>query len=113
MAMKIFKHRALWGMLLTFSALPALSSTLEGLPGTLFAPSAQPLGHLTLSVGVGAYGHDDASMIRNRRFLFEDKAKPGFLDTSEIQDLQSGTLRLDAAMGFGKYVDLGLTFPYH
>ena len=33
----------------------AAAYTLEGLPGTLFSPSAQPLNHLGLVISAGAY----------------------------------------------------------
>ncbi|MDB5050654.1 MAG: hypothetical protein JWO30_3725 [Fibrobacteres bacterium] len=107
--MKMVKSLALLATLLVSSACPY---TLEGMPGTLFSPSAQPLGHLELVVSAGAYGHQDESMIRNNRFLFhENGAGPGVLDTFEIQDLQSASMRLSLAMGFGGHFDVGLSAP--
>ncbi len=88
----------LTGLLL---AAGASANTLDGLPGTLFSPSAQPLGHMGLAVSAGISGHQDGSMI-----------KVGDPDTALVQDLQSGMVRLNVALGLGKYVDLGLTVPY-
>ncbi len=88
------------------------SATLEGLPGTLFSPSAQSLGHLSISGSVGAYGHQDGSMVKDHLFLFHHTGFAGDADTAQIQDFQSGTVRLNLAIGLGRFFDLGLTVPY-
>ena len=64
------------------------SATLEGLPGTLFSPSAQTLGHLWLSGSAGAYGHQDGDMVKNHIFLFQETGGAGDPDTAQIQDFQ-------------------------
>lgn len=93
-------------------AADASANTLDGLPGTLFSPSAQPLGHMGLAVSASAYGHQDGSMIKDGRFFFHETGKAGDPDTSLVQDLQSGSIHMNVALGLGKYVDLGLTVPY-
>lgn len=102
-------------VLLSFlAAVSASAFTLEGgMPGTLFAPSAQTLGHLDLVVSASAYGHQDASMIRDRLFLLDTPANLVTLDSAEIQDLQSASFRLNLAMGLGEHFDFGLSFPIH
>ncbi|MDB5102463.1 MAG: OmpA family protein [Fibrobacteres bacterium] len=92
---------------------PLTAYTLEGLPGTLFSPSAQPLNHLGMVVSASAYGHQDESMIRDNRFLFYKSGTVSDPDTFEIQDLQSAGVRLNLAMGFGGYFDLGVSVPVY
>jgi outer membrane protein OmpA-like peptidoglycan-associated protein len=89
---------------------PASSFTFEGLPGTPLTPSATPLGHLGLMVGLSALGHSDESMVLSDRFLH---TLDGVTDTADIKDLESGTLRLNVAMGLGRHLDLGLSIPFH
>ena len=89
----------------------ALPYTLEGMPGTLFSPSAQPLGHLKLVVSAGAYGHQDASVIRDGLFRQYPSATSTDFDSNLVQDLQSATLRLNASLGLGSRFSLGLSIP--
>jgi outer membrane protein OmpA-like peptidoglycan-associated protein len=107
--MKMVKCIALSALAL---ASAAGSHTLEGMTGTLFQPSAQPLNHLGLAVSASAYGHQDESMIRYNTFLVFDRDKNAY-DTAQIQDLQSAGLRLNLAMGFGSHFDLGLSIPMY
>ncbi len=114
MRMKKVKASAarLISVLAALCAISASAYTLEGMPGTLFSPSAQPLEHLGLVVSLGAYGHQDESMIQYNRFLFfSDTASVADPDTFQIQDLQSVSARLNLAMGFGGHFDAGLTAP--
>ncbi|MEO6097283.1 MAG: OmpA family protein [Fibrobacteria bacterium] len=94
-------------------AASAAAYTLEGLPGTLFSPSAQPLPHLGLVVSAGLLGHQDESMIQHNRFLF--RKTDGFADpdTFQIQDLQSASVRLNLAMGFAGHFDIGVSAPLY
>lgn len=85
--------------------------TLEGMPGTLYSPSAQPLKHLEMVLSAGAYGHQDASMIKDNNFLFYQNSFDGY-DTAQVQDLQSAAVRLNLAMGFGRHFDLGISVPF-
>ena len=98
--------------LLFASLLPVatIAFTVDGLPGTLFSPSAQPLGHLGLAVSASAYGHQDASMVRQNLFLLREYA--GALDSNQVQDLQSAMVRMNVALGLGRHVDAGLSVPY-
>ncbi len=107
---RIFRFLA--GGLAATAIIPAFAATLEGLPGTLFSPSAQAMGHTNLSVSLGAYGHQDAGTLYNQDFFRHQNGIGGNPDTLSIQDLQSGVLRLNLALGLGKYVDVGLTVPY-
>ena len=91
---------------------PTSASTLEGFSGTLFSPSAQSLGHLGLAVSVSASGHQDESMIRDNRFYFHQTGKAGDPDTAQVQDIQSGAVRLNLGFGVGPYADFGLSVPY-
>ena len=110
MCMKMVKSLALAAIL----AASAFSYTLEGMPGTLFSPSAQPLGHLGLVISAGGYGHQDESMIKNNLFLIHPSGSAeGVYDSAYIQDLQSASLRLNAALGLGNHVDLGISAPVY
>jgi len=93
-------------------SLSAWSHTLEGLPGTPLTPTAQPIGHLGLMVGISAFGHADESMVENGRFL-RNNFVTGREDTNEVKDLESGTLRANVAMGVGSHFDLALSLPFH
>lgn len=88
----------------------ARAATFEGLPGEIFIPSARPLGHLGLTVTAGAYGHQDASMVRDNLFL--KRVDTGALDSNQVQDLQSAEFRLGIALGLGKHFDLGVSVPF-
>ncbi len=105
--MKMVKSLALWAALLVSGARPY---TLDGMSGTIFQPSAQPLNHLGLIISASAYGHQDESMIRDNTFLIFDKDKNAY-DTSQIQDLQSAGARFNVAMGIGRHFDLGISAP--
>lgn len=100
-------------LLLPLLAASPRSATLESLPGLPFTPSAQPLGRLGLNVGLGAYGHADARLVENRSFLFDSTGIRGEEDTSVIQDLQSGTLRMNVVLGVARYLELGISVPLH
>src|SRR5690606_9705133 len=97
------------------AALATLSAafTLEGLPGLPFSPSASPLGHMRLVLSAGISGPQQAPMVRNGIFEIPAQADPAKFDSASIQDLQSATLRLNAALGIGPHFDLGLSIPYH
>jgi outer membrane protein OmpA-like peptidoglycan-associated protein len=98
-------------LLFTLAAFAAPRAvTLEGLPGELFAPSAQPLGHLGLIVSASASGHEDASMIRHNLFLEQETG--GALDSNQVQDLQSAMVRLNFALGLGHHADVGVSVPF-
>jgi len=88
----------------------ACAATLEGLPGELFIPSARPLGHLALYVSASATGHEDESMVRDNIFL--KQLYTGFLDSNQVQDMQSAAIRLNFALGIGSHFDVGLSIPY-
>jgi outer membrane protein OmpA-like peptidoglycan-associated protein len=88
----------------------AAAYTLEGLPGTLFSPSAQPLPHLGLVISAGASGHQDESMIRDNLFRLHTAAEP---ESLLVQDFQSASARLNLAMGFGGHFDVGVSVPFH
>jgi outer membrane protein OmpA-like peptidoglycan-associated protein len=90
----------------------AFSYTLDGLPGTLFTPSAQPLGHLGLVISAGAYGHQDESMIKDETFLAYHGNQNAF-DTAIIQDLQSAGARVNLALGLGHHFDIGASVPFY
>jgi outer membrane protein OmpA-like peptidoglycan-associated protein len=94
-------------------AAQASAYTLEGMPGTLFSPSAQPLPHLGLVVSAGLLGHQDESMIQHNRFLFRKTDGSADPDTFQIQDLQSASIRLNLAMGFGGHFDIGVSAPLY
>jgi outer membrane protein OmpA-like peptidoglycan-associated protein len=112
MRMKMVKYLALSAALMAAPAVTtSFSYTLEGMSGTIFQPSAQPLGNLGLVVSAGAFGHQDESMIRYNTFLIFDKNKNSY-DTSQIQDLQSAGLRLDLALGIGRHLEIGVSAPY-
>ncbi len=85
------------------------AGTPEGLPGTYASPSAQTLDHGAISVGVTAFGNDDASQVLPRYLLLT----PGGPDTASFQDLLSGGLILHAAMGLGGNFDFGLALPIY
>lgn len=89
----------------------ACAATLEGLPGELFIPSARPLGHLALYASASATGHEDESMVRDNIFL--KQLYTGFLDSNQVQDMQSAAIRLNFAMGIGSHFDVGLSIPYY
>lgn len=103
-----------WAALWLALASVAGAFTLEGLPGTSLTPSAQPLGHMGLIVGLGAFGHADAPLVLNRSFLFDTLGGTGkAYDTAQIQDLQSGSLRLNAVLGVSPNFEIGLSVPWH
>ena len=106
------KVNSLPAILILSALLPTLTRgyTLEGLPGTLFSPSAQPLGHLGLAITAGAYGHQDASMVRHNLFLLQETG--GALDSNQVQDLQSAMVRISLAVGIGRFVDVGVSVPF-
>lgn len=104
---------ALLAALFAVLALQAHGVTLEGLSGTPNFPSATPIGRFGLTVGLGASGHADELLIRDRTFLFRAVGDVGTHDTAEIQDLQSGSLRLNAVLGVATHFELGLSVPYH
>ncbi len=86
--------------------------TLEGHPGTPLTPSAQPLGRMGLAIGLAANGHADADLVRDKTFLFQSLAPPTKLpDTAGIEDLQSGTLRINAVLGVAQWLDIGISVP--
>lgn len=91
----------------------AAAYTLEGLPGTLFSPSAQPLNHLGLVISAGAAGHQDESMTRDNLFRLHPDADPADPESLLVQDLQSASVRLNLAMGFGGHFDVGVSVPFH
>jgi outer membrane protein OmpA-like peptidoglycan-associated protein len=99
--------------LVHFFCAAAAAYTLEGLPGTLFSPSAQPLNHLGLVISAGAMGHQDESMIQDNRFLLYKASDPADPDTFQVQDMQSASVRLNLAMGFGGHFDVGLSAPMY
>jgi outer membrane protein OmpA-like peptidoglycan-associated protein len=94
-------------------AIPASAYTLEGMPGTLFSPSAQPLPHLGLVVSAGLLGHQDESLIQDNRFLLYKTGDSEGPDTLEIQDLQSASIRLNLAIGFLGHFDIGVSAPLY
>lgn len=96
-----------------FSPLIPKAATLDGLPGTTWSPSAHPLGRMGFNVSLGAFGHADARMIERRTFLYDTAGTGGAPDTALIQDLQTGSLYLNAAMGLSRFFELGLSVPYH
>lgn len=98
-------------LLLTAHSVPAF--TLEGLPGLSYTPSAQPVGRLGFTVGLGANGHADAELIQRKTFLFHAAGNTGTPDTAEIQDLQSGTARINAVMGVHRFLEFGVSVPWH
>jgi outer membrane protein OmpA-like peptidoglycan-associated protein len=104
-------QRGILGCLLgTIFSSSALAFTLEGVPGTPLTPTATPLGHFGLTLGLSGLGHSDESMILNGRFLRDSLGK---IDTADIRDLESGSMRLNVAMGIGDHFDLGISVPFH
>jgi outer membrane protein OmpA-like peptidoglycan-associated protein len=100
---------ALWlGCLLSINL---TANTLEGMPGTPFSPSAQPMGHLGLAISMSALGHQGDGMIKEGLFYFQG-AGIGGPDSSLNQDILSATARVNLALGLGKFIDLGLSIPY-
>jgi outer membrane protein OmpA-like peptidoglycan-associated protein len=106
---------SLFSAVVAFCVAAASAYTLEGMPGTLFSPSAQPLNHLGLVISAGAFGHQDESMVQYNRFLsFKDTStNPQDPDTFQVQDLQSASFRLNVAMGFGGHFDVGISAPFY
>ena len=51
-------------------------------------------------------------MIRDNRFYFHQTGKAGDPDTAQVQDIQSGAVRLNLGFGVGPYADFGLSVPY-
>lgn len=91
----------------------ASAYTLEGLPGTLFSPSAQPLNHLGLVISGSASGHQDESMIHDNLFRYHADSSPADPESLLVQDLQSASIRLNVAMGFGGHFDVGVSAPFY
>ena len=93
-------------------ARPAQAATLDGVPGTLNAPSAQPMGHLHLAIGLGGYGHSDVSMLADNRFILQPSGV-GEPDTNQILDFESGTATLNFALGLGPWFEMAASLPFH
>ncbi len=85
----------------------------NGLPGVVRTESAQTLGHGKLGLSIGAHGHVDDQIVRERRFLHYQSSVVRVPDTTNISELQSGSISLNVAIGISDYFDLGLGLPIH
>ena len=52
-------------------------------------------------------------MIRDNLFRFQTVAEPADPESLLVQDMQSASVRLNMAMGFGGHFDVGVSVPFH